>query len=421
MQAHAQPQIHAHRPARPQVSASPQARVQSSAKTRSQAPSQPPGHAQLQAPAPEKPEEVLIPPYPQSDYIVSVQFDWPTLRLEAPGSDIFPVTWSDDGNMYAVWGDGGGFGGTNSLGRVPLGVARVSGNWDNYECRNIWGGHDPVKPSDFGGKSWGLISVDGVLYMWWAGDDSDMSLTKWGDNTALNECRIAVSSDYGESWTLGEKMFEKKDLLSCPTFLNFGKDNDDGARDGYVYSYFPRLNSTDDMWYDSLKNSQMRKPGKVDLARVPAGKIEDKDAYEFFAGFDPEGNPLWTRDISPAARKPVFTDSIGGVRTVSCTYDPGLRRYLFTTEHTRSGKKNLGTLGIFEAEEPWGPWKTVLYTVRFGMEPGGPGRLIGNLNFTFAPKWFSEDGTEFTMITTADGDNWGTVRGRFTVEVPAGE
>jgi hypothetical protein len=170
------------------------------------------------------------------------------------------------------------------------------------------------------------------------------------------------------------------------------------------------------MWYDANKVPQKRKPGKVDLARVPKDKITDRDAYEFFSGFDAGGNPQWTRDFSPDARKPVFMDKTGGIRTVACTYNPGLQRYLFTTEHTRVGKSNLGTIGIFEAKEPWGPWKTVYYSDSFGMEAGGPGRLIGNLNFYFAPKWFSRNGKEFTIVTSADGDNWGTIRGEFTIK-----
>jgi hypothetical protein len=298
---------------------------------------------------------------------------------------------------------------------VALGVAKITGDWDTYECKNIWGGHDPVVDATLGGKAFGMISVKGVLYMWWAGDDSDLRGTqKWGDNSILNECRLAVSYDHGKSWTLDDKIFQKSDLLYCPTFLNFGKDNQ-GARDKWVYSYFPRLNDVNELWYNSAKIPQARRPGKVDLARVPKDKIRDKSYYEFFAGFNSRGKPLWTRDLSPAARKPVFVDEAGGVRTVSCTYNPGLKRYLLTTEHTRVGTANQGTMSIFEATEPWGPRKTVLYIDNCGMEPEGLGRPVGYLNFYFAPKWFSKDGKDFTMITTVE-DSWATVRGRFTVE-----
>jgi len=45
----------------------------------------------------------------------------------AEGSDMWPITWAADGNLYTCYGDGGGFGGTDTLGRVSFGVARVEG------------------------------------------------------------------------------------------------------------------------------------------------------------------------------------------------------------------------------------------------------------------------------------------------------
>jgi hypothetical protein len=33
--------------------------------------------------------------------------------------------------MYAAWGDGGGFGGTESIGRASFGVARIEGDGRN--------------------------------------------------------------------------------------------------------------------------------------------------------------------------------------------------------------------------------------------------------------------------------------------------
>jgi len=36
----------------------------------------------------------------------------------ANGSDLWPVTWGKDGNVYTFFGDGGGFGGDNQRGRV---------------------------------------------------------------------------------------------------------------------------------------------------------------------------------------------------------------------------------------------------------------------------------------------------------------
>ena len=54
-------------------------------------------------------------------------FDAASHRRAAEGSDNWPVTWSDDDHQYAVWGDGGGFNGTESDGRASFGVARIEG------------------------------------------------------------------------------------------------------------------------------------------------------------------------------------------------------------------------------------------------------------------------------------------------------
>jgi hypothetical protein len=37
---------------------------------------------------------------------------------------------------HAAWGDGGGFGGTNTEGRVKLGVARIEGDKNTYQGIN---------------------------------------------------------------------------------------------------------------------------------------------------------------------------------------------------------------------------------------------------------------------------------------------
>src|SRR6187549_400513 len=86
-------------------------------------------------------------PYPPSPVIARVEFEFSTHRRLAPGSDNWPTTWADDGHLYSAWGDGGGFGGTNSNGRVSLGIAQLEGNWHDYRGFNIWGGHAAATPA----------------------------------------------------------------------------------------------------------------------------------------------------------------------------------------------------------------------------------------------------------------------------------
>src|SRR5689334_843462 len=102
-------------------------------------------------------------PYPASPVIESANWDFANLMRLAPGSDLWPITWASDDNLYASWGDGGGFGGTNGDGRVSLGFARIVGMPPDFKTINVWGGKKGVNPAAFGGKVSSLLSVNGVL------------------------------------------------------------------------------------------------------------------------------------------------------------------------------------------------------------------------------------------------------------------
>jgi hypothetical protein len=123
--------------------------------------------------------------------------DWSTHQRHAQGSDNFQLTWADDGHQYGWWGDGGGFGGTNSDGRVSLGFARVEGDWDDYRGYNVWGGKNAENPGTFAGKSWGTICVQGVLYSWIVPDVPDTG----GPRDHYRYIELAKSTDYGATWT----------------------------------------------------------------------------------------------------------------------------------------------------------------------------------------------------------------------------
>jgi hypothetical protein len=337
------------------------------------------------------------PPYPPSPVIERVEFDFATHRRLAPGSDNWPVTWADDGNLYAAWGDGGGFGGTNNLGRVKLGVARISGDADEYSAVNVWGGIDAENPVQFDGKSYGILCVDGVLYMWVAAQPAKH----------MKSCAIARSDDRGAHWQLADWSFEYADGLSVPTFLNFGRDYA-GARDGYVYSYLIEPTWGPGSLPQTEYGFDVHRPGRIHLARVPTEAIQDRDRFEFFAGLDENDIPTWTRDL--ASKRPVFEDPSGVGWNVSVVHNPGLDRYLLCTEHSAS---HAGRFGMHDAPEPWGPWTTIAYD-----DAWGDGHIeVSTFYWNLTPRWMTDDGTGFTMIFTGknSNDSWNTVRGRFVV------
>jgi len=321
-------------------------------------------------------------PYPPSPVITGITYDFSTAVRLAPGSDNWPVTWADDDHQYAAWGDGDGFDPAGT--RVSLGVARIEGDWDDYRGYDVWGGETAENPAQFEGKSYGIICVSGVLYMWVSPGSGDES---------YEEARLCRSTNHGASWTQATWAFPGSEGLVMPTILNFGKDYD-GARDGYVYHYFIEKKSS--AWDVHL-------PGEVTLARVPRDEIMTRAAYEFYAG-TVSGSPSWSADVS--ARVPVFVDPDGAGIELSVSYNAPLGRYLLITEHTASHE---GRMGIFDAPEPWGPWTTVSYTSSF---PGGE-----TFFYNFSNKWLSADGRDFTLIYTGTRteDAWHTVRGRFTV------
>jgi hypothetical protein len=319
-----------------------------------------------------------------------MSFDWTTHVRLAEGSDNWAITWADDDNQYAAWGDGGGFGGGNRTGRASLGVARIEGPADAYRGYNVWGGVDAERPADFTGKSYGIISIERALYLWRCGDGSR--------STAYDFQHLYKSVDHGRTWTGAGWQFATEDGFFCPTFLQFGRDYA-GARDGYVYLYAP--NRKTDRW-------AIHKPGEIVLIRVAKERLLDRDAYEFFAGTGDDGRPLWKPNVRD--RQPVFTDAVNGVMLVSATYNPGLGRYLLITEH---GGKAEGNIGVYEAPEPWGPWSTVLFQRVFG----APHVQANTFFWNFSNKWTSTDGLQFTLLFTGrdDNDSWNSVRGSFLV------
>jgi len=351
--------------------------------------------------SPGRSKSEMAAPYPPSTAIADISFEMDTLKEFAPGSDNWAITWADDGHQYTTWGDGGGFGGTNADGRVSMGIARVEGSKDKYTGYNVWGGKAPEVPATFTGKSYGILSIAGVLYLWRGGEGSDAG--------AFKAQKLYRSTDHGRHWTdtgvqFDPDMDSNSHGIFCPTFLQFGRDYA-GARDRYVYSYGPEIQDRSD-W-------NVQKPGKIALMRVPADDIEDQSKYEFFAGFDDAGTPEWTVDYPK--RTPVFTDAVNGVMRTSVSYNAGLKRYFLMTQQVNRFRDRNGHIGIYDAPEPWGPWTTVLFANAWstGLQNGAK-----TVYWNFSNKWLSRDGRRFVLVYTGDGpDNWATVKGTFSLHI----
>ena len=244
--------------------------------------------------------------------------------------------------------------------------------------------------NQFGGKSYGIISIDGVLYKW-------VSL---GSNVqAYIESRLYISKDHATTWTPVDWAFERADGIVNPTFCQYGKDYQ-GARDDYIYIYANHIKDSSTL--------DVQRPGETALMRAPKASLFNRAEYEYYTGLDKNHLPLWSKNLSE--HKPVFKDANGVGWNLSVSYNAGLKRYLLMTEHTRSFQANIG---IFDAPEPWGPWSTVYYG-KFGNDSDIEATTFF---YNFSNKWLSDDGLRFVLIFTGvkENDSWNTVSVRFTL------
>jgi len=333
-----------------------------------QTPARQPNHGPISGPS--------GPPYPHSSVIESMVWHWETHTTAALGSDLWPVAWGPDDHLYAAWGDGGGFGGSDSDGRVAMGFARIEGSPEDWRGVNVNGGKNPEHPASFPkkGKTTGLAFVDGVLYATVNLEDGP-----WPEVNHV----LAWSTNKGATWTRADWLFPKGAGNFQPAkFLTFGRDYT-GVPDPlakYVYLYGPRQ-STD-------RGSGQR----LYLARAPRTGLRERATYEYFQRVEAEGAPVWVMDSALA--QPVFADP-NGVTPGSVVYHPGLKRFLLTCFHVGPGQ-----LGVFDAPNPWGPWTTVAYYEDWGqMGAAGEGLTCG-----FPQKWMSADGLTLWSIFSVYGD-----------------
>lgn len=287
-------------------------------------------------------------PYPNSDF--QLDFDFSTLKTYGKGSDQWPMSWGNDGNLYAAWGDGRGW--DNSGAKSYLGITVLSGDPSRLSGSDLWGDHQ--KQSNR--KPVALVAYDNKLHLFWNPSNPE----KWIDIYG------ATSRD-GKTWSFGNSpVFKQKEGAIPCGIVNFGRgytgvpDELDGS---YVYVY--------------LVNGPKENGENLYLARASRQHIFDKSAYEYFYGLDRDNKAMWTRNWSD--KRAVFRDLNGREYQCLVDYSPGIKRFMLAKGHNKSA------LGVFESPTPWGPWKTMYYK-QFN---------DANWKFTyqFPQKWMSPNGT----------------------------
>jgi Domain of unknown function (DUF4185) len=313
-------------------------------------------------------------------FATAAEESYSTYQMSGDG-DLWPSCWADDGNLYAANGDGTAF--TKSSKRFDMAVSRISGKPPHLSGVTVATdvGTD-YSGAGYNRKPTGMICVNHVIYLAF----QNLREKYFNDAPAAS---IARSTDHGLTWTWNAKtpMFSTH-VFTTIFFLDYGRNNAH-AIDSYIYAY-----GFDNNW---------RAQQKLYLARVPSAGIQNRSAWQFFAGMSVGGNPLWTANIS--AKKPVLEDDRllypktfgkmapnekvlgqGGV-----TYDAPLKRYIFASW-------TLVTHQFYEAPQPWGPW-TLFLSKDFGPLLGPYNR--GMYGTSIPSKFISADGKTLYVQSNA--------------------
>jgi hypothetical protein len=249
------------------------------------------------------------------------------------------MTWLADGRLLGAWGDGK----LVCPAKASYGVAEIGSSLPGTEMTRVFCGPGPLNL----GKMMTLIAAPDALYARVNLQDGSAGYPIW------------KSADGGSTWTTPASPLP----FFLDTFLQYGRGNA-GAPGDYVYGLEP--------WETEIR-----------LVRVRADSVQSNDAYEYFSG-TPYA-PAW--HFGQKGSKPIFVDLAGTIRPI-ITYDPGLRRYLLTVAHAKRDTTAVANkVGIFEAPNPWGPWRTVSYVDNFLGMTGG-----SFFGVNFPVKWQADGG-----------------------------
>lgn len=358
---------------------------------------------------------VPSPQYPASALIKGVAFD--KFRCHRGDGDMWPITWAEDGNLYGGAGDNSG---------SPMNFWKITGGPMDRLLGTAWAVEvelvhkKPIDPEVYcqnssvdvknSVKPAGLLSMDGVLYF-------AVELHNYGDNPQFNRQHnisswVITSTDYGKTWDRDATPTEFfTGRLASPHFLQFGKDYE-GARDEYVYAYFPAADDGNSYWENG---------DYILLGRVHRDRLLERSAWEFYAGSDQCGEPAWNHDDSLA--EPVFRyPTMTGENHVS--YDRGIRRYLMGNYSFLDEGGNprpyhavdawpeswmRSQLTLFEAPEPWGPWSLFCQDDNWG--------TYGDYQPSFPTKWMSDDGRTMLMVSSGSFDDYNLTLQKITLEL----
>lgn len=307
--------------------------------------------------------------------------------------DTWYPTWASNDTLYSPWTDGTTARLDGSLEKANSGYPEkgipVTSKYHNTTGQGVMIGDDPLTLKVY---STGLVRAASFPYqgrypsgslihngIWYYGtyvlDPS--AEAQYGD-TRYNWpwmgpfVGFRTSTDYGKTWQADPNTPEKSIFgesgingypvkIGSPHFVDFGK-NMKHSPDGKAYLVAHGSEITDA--HPRFANTSWITGDQIYLMRVTPSieTINDPSKYEFFAGNDLEGNPIWTRDFKYIKPLLEWNNNMG---CVTVTYNAKLKKYLMCVTDGRNTASKMNTY-ILESDKLTGDWKTITYMKDFG-------------------------------------------------------
>ncbi len=370
--------------------------------------------------------------------------------------DTFYPSWASDGNLYSPWTDGETDGihcvsGANDsahtghafmMGDDPLTLKIKNTSTPKIASALPYNGRYPA----------GSLVHNGIWYYatYCLGPHGSFNhngfIWNWPNMGPVPGFQI--SHDYGKTWVESphtpekplfpepEKMFAPV-KMGAPHFVDFGK-NMEHSPDGKAYLLGMGAEENDPMPRSCVDLASLGKAYEIldacmgdkieneftdaeieenfahaNLSWITADQIyltrvipspetiNDEDAYEYFAGHDKQGMPVWSDDFNEIKPLIEWNNNMG---CVTATYVPQLKKYLMCIT---DGWPTVAKMDSYflEADEITGPWRIVAYMEDFGEQA---------YFLNFPSKFISTDGKTLWLCYSANfSPDWNGVNLEF--------
>ena len=217
-----------------------------------------------------------------------------------------------------------------------------------------------------------------------------------------------ISTDYGKTWTdsphtPAKPLFPEPAKfmgplkIGSPKFVDFGK-NMEHSPDGkaYLVGYGAEENDPKPRY----ANLSWISGDQIYLTRVLPNieNINDESKYEYFAGYNKDGTPVWSYDFQDIKPLLEWNNNMG---CVTITYNVPLRKYLMCVTDGWPTVAKMNSY-ILESDKITGSWKLVIYMKEFGEQ----GYFLN-----FPSKFISEDGLTLWLCYSGNfSQGWNNIR-----------